>query len=298
MRGFLALIFLISVAFIPQYAIAEPAATIDELVAPYNVEGCADCHEEIHDQWKDSWHGKAIIDSRVLRTWRTFVKRGLDDNPQAERKNLRDVCIGCHAPFAVGASDELATEIAGLVVTAVDDPDKNKRADATKELAKLNINCLVCHNLKAVEGGGAKAGALYGPRGEQDPEEAAHEEYETIKSDYISTSEFCAQCHHGCPPDMKSDVCPTLYTSYKEKYLARGGTETCQGCHMKQPDPDELKSHAFPGIYEVEQVQEGIELTVKASPTQYVYHLKNVVVPAIVLNVQVLNKAGHGIPHG
>lgn len=297
MRLSLSLILLISVVFIPQSALANPASTIDELVAPYNVEGCADCHESIHDEWKDSWHGKSIIDSRVLRTWRTFILRGLDKS-KGTRRDLKDVCLPCHVPQTKDASDDLVTHIADLIVTAVDDGDKAKREDAKKELSKLNINCLVCHNLKATPDGNPKAGALYGPRGTVDPEDPPHEEFETIKSDFIKTSEFCAQCHHGCPPGMPSSICPTLWTSYKEYYLAHGGTETCQSCHMKQADPDEPKSHRFPGIYEVDQAKQGIELTLNASPTQYVYHLENRVVPAVVMNVQIKNTSGHGIPHG
>jgi len=298
MRLFFVLILLISLAFIPQYALAEPAKTIDELVAPYNIEGCVDCHEETYDEWKSSWHGKSLIDSRVLRTWRTFIKSGLDKSPQAKRRDLKDICLPCHAPFTKDASDELVTKITDLIVTAVDDGDKAKREAAKNELSKLNINNLICHNMKAVKGGGAKPGALYGPRGETDPEEPTHEEYETIKSDFIKTPEFCAQCHHGCPPGMPSSICPTLWTSYKERFLAHGGKETCQECHMKAEDPDTPKSHRFPGIYEIDQAKQGIDLKLNVRPTQYVYHLANKVVPAVVVKVDVTNKAGHGIPHG
>lgn len=298
MRLFLVSLLFISVIFIPYAAFSKQATTIDELVAPYNVEGCADCHEVIYDEWKDSWHGKSIIDSRVLRTWRTFIKTGLDKSPKAKRRDLKDICLPCHVPQIKDASDELAVQIADLIVTSMEDKDEAKREAAKKELSKLNINCLVCHGFKELPRGNHEPGVLYGPRGEQDPEEAAHEEYKTIKSDLIKTSKFCAQCHHGCPEGMSSDICPTLYTSYKEKFLAHGGKETCQECHMKQPDPEEPKSHKFPGIYDVDQVKDGIDLAINVRPTQYVYHLENRVVPAVVVKVDVTNKAGHGIPHG
>lgn len=298
MKLFLVCTALISLLFIPQATPANSASTIDELVAPYNVDGCADCHEGIHDDWKNSWHGKSIIDSRVLRTWRTFILSGLDKSPKAKRRDLKDVCLPCHVPHTKDASDELVTHIAGLVVTAVDDKDKAKRESAIKELSKLNINCIVCHNLKATPDGNPKPGAIYGPRGTPDPKEPPHEEFETIKSGYLQTSEFCAQCHHGCPPGMPSSVCPTLYSSYKEHYLAKGGTETCQSCHMTPEDPEDPKSHRFPGIYETDQIKKGIDLKMKVRPTQYVYHLENRFVPAVVVKVDVTNKAGHGIPHG
>jgi hypothetical protein len=299
MRLFLVLTALISILLVPRFSAAATVSTIDELADMYKIEACAECHEDIHNEWKDSWHGKPIIDPRVLKTWRTFVLSGLDKSPKAKRRDLKDVCLPCHAPQTKDISDELATKIADLVVTAVDDKDKGKRENATKELSKLNINCLVCHNLKANADGKSEPGAVYGPKGKDVIDNSGHEEsnIKTIKSDYLKTSEFCAQCHHGCPPDMPSSICPTLYTSYKEDFLAHGGTETCQDCHMTMTE-DEYKSHRFPGIYEVEQVKKGIDLKMNVRPTQYVYHLENRFVPAVVVKVDVTNTAGHTIPHG
>jgi len=299
MRLFLILILFVSVIFIPQYAFTQTAKTIDELAAMYNAEKCAECHKDlnpIHDEWKDSWHAKSLVDSRVLRTWRTFILSGLDKS-KGTRRDLKDICLPCHVPQIKDASDELAIEIANLIVTAVEDKDGAKRESVIKELSKLNINCVVCHNMKATPDGKPEAGAVYGPKGPEKIDSTPHEEekIKSIKSDFLRTSEFCAQCHHGCPPDMPSSICPTLYTSYQEYFLARGGKETCQECHMKGED---FKSHRFPGIFETDQVKEGIDLQLNVRPTTFVYHLENKVVPAIVVKVDVTNKAGHLIPHG
>jgi len=298
MRTFFTSLLLVTLIFISQFAFANPAATIDELAAPYNVDGCRNCHETTHDEWKSSWHSKSIVDSRVLRTWRTFILSGIDKSAQAKRRDLKDACLRCHAPQTKDASDELVTEITNLIVTAVDDADKNKREAATKELSKLSINCLVCHNLKATPDNNPKQAALYGSKGDVDPKEPTHAGYETIKSDYLPKAEFCKQCHHGCPTGMPSTVCPTLWTSYEEHYLANGGKETCQGCHMKETNPDEPRPHRFPGIHDADQVKKGTDLTITARPTKYVYHLENKFVPAVVVQVDVKNNAGHGIPYG
>jgi hypothetical protein len=96
---------------------------------------------------------------------------------------------------------------------------------------------------------------------------------------------------------MPSSVCSSLYTGYIEGYIVRGGTETCQGCHMKETE-EEYKSHKFPGIYDEDFVKEGIDLTLDVIATNYFYHLEDSVVPAIVLKIDLTNKAGHDIPHG
>jgi hypothetical protein len=231
----------------------------------------------------------------VLRTWRTFIVRGLDTLPKNKRNNLKDACLRCHAPQIKDASDELTAKIADLIVTAVDDENKDKREAAIRELSKISINCLVCHNLKSSPDGKPREKTIYGPRGSGETEHKEELGFETVKSEILTTSEFCAQCHHGCPPDMPSTICPTVYSSYKEDYVAGGGTKRCQDCHMKG---EEGVSHRFPGVYEIDNVQKGIELTLKVLPTTYVYHLQNRMVPAILLNVQVKNTAGHVIPHG
>ncbi len=294
------LILFVALMVIPYSAFAELATTIDELVAPYNSEVCADCHDTIHENWANSWHGKSMVDPRVLRTFRTFVLSGLDKS-QGTRENFKDVCLKCHAPMIYNnTSPELSKEIAGLVVTAVDDPDEAKKAAAIKELSKLNINCLGCHNQMATKGGfdgNPAPKTIYAPGISED--EPPHKEefgYDTVKTDYLKSADFCANCHHGCG-DLPSSQCPTLYSSYKEKYLAHGGDQTCQDCHMRKGEDDE-DSHKFPGIYETEFAGEGVDIKISTTPTRYVDHLKNKTLPTLVMNVQLTNTSGHGMPHG
>ncbi len=298
MRLFFVFILLVSVALIPQSALSKQAETIDELAALTNIEQCAECHEEIHNEWKDSWHGKSLIDSRVIRTWRTFIINGLDKDG-LPRAALKDMCLPCHAPQTKYAAPEVSAKIAELILVAADDPDQNKKDSAIKELSKININCIICHNMKAVPDGKAQAGIIYGPRGPDEIDASSHEEsgIKSLKSDFMKTSKFCAECHHGCPPGMPSERCPTQWTSYNEDYLKHGGKETCQGCHMKMTE-DDYKSHKFPGIRDIEFAKTGIDLKLHAFKTEYVNHLDNKIVPAVILTAQVTNKAGHGIPHG
>jgi len=272
---------------------AGSLATIDDLASKYTIEKCITCHKDIHKEWSYSMHSKSVIDSRVIRTWRTFILRGLDASPKAERRDLKDVCLQCHAPQTKDVSDKMIERIAGLIVTAADNEKEKK--EAISELSKLNINCLICHNVKGSQDNKPMEKTIYGPKGSGELPHKKALGFDTVKSPFMSTPEFCAQCHHGCPQGMPSTICPTVYSSYKEDYVARGGTKRCQDCHMKGED---RASHRFPGIYDTDFVKSGIDLSVEVLPTTYVFHLENRVVPAIVLNVSVKNTAGHIIPHG
>ncbi|NOZ70038.1 MAG: hypothetical protein GXP46_12535 [Deferribacteres bacterium] len=294
MRLFIALVFLISsVVTLPQVSLAQKATTVDELAAMYNIDTCIDCHEDTHDEWKNSWHSQTISDSRVVRTWRTFILRGLDKSDQTTRKDL-SMCLRCHLPQVKDATDGLVEKIADLIVTAADAKSKAKRESAKKELSKLNVNCLICHNLKGAPDGNPQAKTIYGPRGSTDTPHKEEIGFETVKSDVIKTSQFCARCHNGCQ-GLPLGVCSSVVTSYNEHYVKNGGKKTCQDCHMPG---DETKSHKFPGIFDVDFAKTAVDIEIVASKSRYIYHLENKIVPAIGMRVKVTNTGGHEWPHG
>ncbi len=294
MRLFIALVFLTSMLIVPQLALATQVTTIDELVAMYNVESCADCHEDIHDEWKESWHSKSLTDSRVLRAWRTFILSGIDKSDQAKRPALKITCLGCHAPQTKVLSDDVITEISNLVVQAVDDPDKAKREEAKKRLSGLNINCIVCHTMMGPGDGKPQAKTIYGPMGSEDTPHKEELGYETVKSEVISKPDFCHQCHTGCD-GLPADKCWSTKTAYNE-YVSHGGDKSCQQCHMVKVD--DVSSHRFPGIYETDFAKGGIDLKMDAWKTTFVKHLENKLMPAIVVKVDLKNLTPHEVPHG
>lgn len=299
MRFLFVFILIVSAALLPQLAFAEKANTIDELIAPIDSQQCEGCHSDFHENWSKSWHSKSITDPRTIRSFRTFILSGVDKLPGVKRTMLRDMCLMCHAPIAFSnASDELAEQIAGLVVTAVDDKDASKREAALKELSKVDINCLTCHGNKTPGGLGAgqlEANTIYGPGKAANPPHKDAIGFNTIASPYMTKAEFCAPCHHGCPPGVSSKECPTQWTAYEEEYLAHGGKKTCQECHMAGEGGE---SHRFPGIYEKDFAKTAIDLKLSATPTRMFDHLNNTSSPAFVMNVQVKNEGPHGIPHG
>lgn len=298
MRLSVVMFLFISLLFIPQAAFSEKANTIDEVMAPYDSEKCIECHEGYHESWAKSWHAQSITDPRTLRTFRTYILSGVDKLPEVKRTILRDMCLLCHAPAAMNASDQLAEEIAAMVVTAADDKDAAKREAAKKELGKLSINCLSCHGTKAPGGvpfGPLEPNTIYGPGDSEDVPHMDEIGFNTLKAENMKKSEYCAPCHHGCPPSMSSKECPTQWTAYQEHYIAHGGDKTCQACHM---EGEEGANHRFPGIYEKDFAKTAVDLTIDAVPTKYIYHLENRSVPAVYMTVKLKNKGAHDIPHG
>ncbi|MBI5741231.1 MAG: hypothetical protein HZA16_10985 [Nitrospirae bacterium] len=278
---------------IPAYPVsANKAATIDELVEMYNIEACAECHPEKHEDWKTSTMGNSVVDPRVLLGMRSFIRLAIDEEAALKMEDLT-ICLICHIPQIKVASPELVIHIGRLILTAVEDKDKLKREAAKKELSKLNLNCLGCHNLTAT---GFKIKpeekVIYGPEGiKYNPHEGIG--FRTKKSDLLSTPEFCAQCHH-CPPDVPWKECPTLYTTYMEDFIGKGRKESCQDCHMK----GEENIHKFSGPNDPDFLKSAITLTANARPTKYIDIDENKRIPVLALTIELKNNAGHVIPHG
>jgi nitrate/TMAO reductase-like tetraheme cytochrome c subunit len=295
---FMALLSLLNLAFIaiPGPATAKEANSIDELVAMFDDSKCAGCHEEIYKQWQNSWHSKAVISS--LKGMRNFIAIGLAkewQRPLTKTQVLK--CLDCHAPAVNFASEKLAKEIGKLIVTSFDKKGKKAGKKAKAELARLNVGCLSCHNIKATSvarglRGDPVKNAVYGPNGNDSD---GHETMENIE---MTRSAFCMQCHGKYfSADGEMIQCNTLSGSFQNTYVSLGGSETCQDCHMK-------KGHLFPGGHDLDTVKEGLGLDVQV--TQY-RHLpgkipgvkdKKAWVPSAVVTAFVENRSGHRIPDG
>jgi cytochrome c553 len=280
---FIALFLTVPVAATAEYK------TIDELAKAYSVETCKSCHGKVHEEWQSSYHSQSIVHS--LGGMRNFVVVGLGQEwkkPVTREHLMR--CMECHAPQLKDASEALAKEVGDLIVAAVDEKDEGKKAAAKKELAKLNVNCIVCHNMKiAVEKnlrGAPAPDVYYGPAGKTTP---AHK---TEKSPALTSAIFCGQCHGILgAPDGDWVACNTLYGSYQDGYRGNGGTETCQDCHMKAKN----RGHRFPGAYEADILKDGIGLDIQATGVKLT---PGKWIPTAVVNIGLRNQAGHRIPDG
>jgi hypothetical protein len=328
MRFYVTFFMLISLALVPMAVDASSGAgkahaptvpdqtllvnTIDELAAKFNPEVCGECHEEIYEQWKHSPKSHAFSTERVLQTWRTFIKQGLDretkkdwDGSEINRMSIKSHCLWCHDPRIKYATDELVQEIIEKIIISVDDPDQATRDKAVAELSKLNLNCYGCHNLFAVKGGywanTPPADTIYGPTG--DVEMETHQENiewanTTIKSDYLTSVKFCARCHHGCPESVPFWQCQTLYTSYIENYALKGGKKRCQDCHMPTDPEIEMASHSFPGVHNKEFFADAMDIAIDAEIVHTINNFKNELTPTLCLDVTITSNSGHGLPNG
>jgi nitrate/TMAO reductase-like tetraheme cytochrome c subunit len=275
----------------------KEANSIDELVSMFDESNCMECHTEIHQEWENSWHSRSVVSS--LPGMHNFIEIGLKkewDKPLDKVQILK--CLDCHAPVVNFASEKLAVEIGNMIVTAHKKKDTPEGQNARKELAKLNVGCLSCHNIKATEvargfNGPAEEGMIYGPHGED-----AGDAHETLEAVDITRSSFCMQCHGiYSSSDGETVNCNTLSGSYQDNYLAQGGSQTCQDCHLN-------KGHMFPGGHDLETVQEGLGLNVQVSPYT---HLPGQIpdvkdskqwAPSAVVTVFIENRTGHRVPDG
>src|SRR5574341_195642 len=127
---------------------AEKAKTVDELAKMYDVSACKKCHKEIFEEWEKSIHARSLIGTgRTMATIKTAITDGMmKDWAKSGIKEVKDIkvehmlhCLKCHLPQLKDATDAVAQQIAKAAI----DGD-----DAT--LAKVNINCIICHNRKAL----------------------------------------------------------------------------------------------------------------------------------------------------
>jgi hypothetical protein len=269
---------------------AKPAETIDELTARFSDDQCRTCHAAIYDEWKESFHSQSLLHS--LGGMRNFVAIGI---PQEWRRDVTKSdlmkCFHCHAPQLYDASEALVKKVGDTVVGAVDEKDPLKKEGFRKELARLNVNCIVCHNTVVHRPsmgwyGPPEKGVIYGTKGTQAP-------HKTALSATMKSSLFCGQCHGTYnPPDSDTVFCNTLHESYLNAYLPNGGQKVCQDCHMRE----KKRGHRFPGAYEADILRDGLDF--EAEVTRYNHIVGKEWKPRIVATVNIYNKSGHRTPDG
>ncbi len=290
------------------------ATTVAELANLYDSRHCGDCHVQIYRDWEKSIHARPLLGTgRTALTLLTSLSNGLLKYPYSGAKNPADirvehlmVCAKCHLPQLADATDAVAREI-------VDDLLKWQEAVKTKnvkvarktedKIKSLSINCLICHNRNAIvhkwTDGYPKTKVVYGSK------EGPHfcGLWPSMKkSPVMGESVLCGQCH-GQGPNFELDnptQCATLYGNYLFSYMAEGGRETCQECHMRRSKlGHNIQSYRDPGMAKAAiDFQVGIRrLLMDAGPDSNPATGLGTV-PRIAVDVAMTNKAGHSIPDG
>ncbi|MBA2848924.1 hypothetical protein G4V39_01135 [Thermosulfuriphilus ammonigenes] len=267
----------------------KPIDDFETFVKTYDSKRCMECHEDIYNEWKESFHSRSMVSS--IKGIANFFTVGVPkewEKPLNKQEILK--CLDCHLPQIKYATERLALEIAGYMIDAKTAKGA-KKEKAIAKLKQLNITCYGCHNIKA-------AGTAPGITGHIDPNiiftggEGDSDAHETEHAPIFKRSFFCTQCHGVyISPDGESTMCNTLSGSYVHNYIGQGGRETCQDCHMKKKN----RGHRMPGGHDLEIVKEGIEFQAEIKGFRYGIGKW---IPAGNVEVFLTNKAGHRIPDG
>jgi nitrate/TMAO reductase-like tetraheme cytochrome c subunit len=282
------------------------ANTIAELVAMYDSSSCVECHQEVHDDWAQSVHARSIFGTgRTAATFRTTVINGLQewafsgvtDPADVEVEHLMG-CAKCHLPQLADANDAVAKELIASIYTWLDAARAGNlevREREEERLKSLNINCLVCHNRNAIThkwtDGYPQDGVVYGHSNGEHPSDT----FPTMKQSMImGESILCGQCH-GLGPNLELDnptQCATLYGSYLWSYVAEGGRETCQECHMRNSG----LGHNMQSYRDHDFTRKAIDFKVETSG--FYWRDTSNIRPYVAVDIAMTNKAGHVIPDG
>jgi len=284
------------------------AKTIAELAERYDSSRCMECHEDAHDEWSNSLHAKSILGSpRTAPTIITAVEKGLKLFPYSGVKNDEDItvdhlmmCMKCHLPQMDEATDDVAREIVSTIRSwqkAGKAGDEDTMEELEETIASLNIGCMVCHNKMALihkwADGYPQPDTVYGSQ------EGDHEDEQFDKmaeAPALSESIFCGQCH-GLGPNFELDhpsQCATIYGSYLYSYVAHGGSESCQDCHMEKSG----LGHDMQSYNADEMIEMALDVKVEGRSMFWRKNKTEGVVPIGIIDVSMHNNAGHVIPDG
>jgi len=308
MKKVLKIALALLVGALPQVSAAADAPpkakNLDELAAMFDVSSCKECHSQIHQEWEKSYHAKSLIGSpRTLATLGTAVRDGMmKEWVKSGVKEVKDIkvehmmsCAKCHLPQLQYATDEVAQQIAQAALDFIGEDEAKKEA-AKATVGKVGINCIVCHNLKAIThkwvDGEAEPNVIYGKS------EGPHDDKKFTarkKSPIMGESIICGQCH-GLGPNFdlpEPTQCATLYGSYLHSYVPSGGSQTCQECHMQSGK----QGHFMPAYRDPSTAKNAVDLDVT---TRGYYFLPKAgdSIPMAVVTVALKNNAGHRIPDG
>lgn len=178
------------------------ALTADEEYKYEGAEVCSSCHEEAYREWKDGPHAKSWNNLIYHAARAGYIKA------TAAEGGLH--CEDCHSPIASMTVDEYLLN----------------------PISTEGVTCDVCHTMAADEKSGFKKFLPQGGKEKAGPTgDCPSDLHPCRKEDRLTTSEFCAVCHHyvnryGVP----------IYTEYSEWKSSRFGSEgiTCLDCHTQR----------------------------------------------------------------
>ena len=220
--------------FLPSNATTDTG----EFISPksfYTADYCGHCHQESHQQWRESAHSNSNRAPWYLRNVGLLnTEKGIEFSRH---------CEGCHDPIA-------------LVSGALTEGAPKKRP-----YDQDGVTCSVCHSITKGDTRGTGSYVMGVPavlvdedgkpitREVSDNEILTHldRHSKAVMKDFYKTSEFCASCHKAALPkalnDYKWQRAIFLYDEWQNSSFAKQSplpfytkesVSTCQTCHMQR----------------------------------------------------------------
>jgi hypothetical protein len=241
--------------FLPSQAKTASSGFIAPSAFP-NAKFCANCHQEAHQQWRQSAHANSFR--------APFYKKNVDLLIAQKGIEFTRHCEGCHNPIALFSG----------ALTKASTTDRSFDEDG--------ITCMICHSIQKVQNTSGTGSYVMGtPAVMITPEGAAvtgavsfddilrHPDLHSraVMRDFYRTSEFCSVCHKAFLPRMLNEYkwmrAFSVYDEWQQSSWARqsplpfyqkDADTGCQTCHMpRSPAQNEytrdhkLASHRWPG---------------------------------------------------
>ncbi len=198
-------------------------------------EYCGHCHQESHQQWRESAHSNSNRAPWYLKNVGLLnAEKGVEFSRH---------CEGCHDPLAVAA---------GAI---------NPGAAKKRPYDQDGVTCMVCHSIQKIDTRGTGSFTLGVPavlvdengapisRPVSDAEILAHldRHSKAVMKDFYRTPEYCSTCHKAALPrtlnDYKWQRAISLYDEWQNSSFAKesplpfykkDAVSTCQTCHMQR----------------------------------------------------------------
>ncbi|HMF90118.1 MAG TPA: multiheme c-type cytochrome, partial [Candidatus Angelobacter sp.] len=195
---------------------------------------CAECHADVHRQWRQSAHSNSFRAPFYLRNVEL-----LNDAKGIEHSRH---CEGCHNPIAL---------FSGALTTG---------SKADRSFDEDGITCMVCHSIQKIQSTSGTGSYVMGvpavtikPDGTPRPWPVTADDIlgridlhkRALMKDFYRTPEFCGVCHKAALPKAVNDYrwlrAFAVYDEWQESSWSRQSlapfykketSSTCQTCHM------------------------------------------------------------------
>jgi len=206
-----------------------------------SAERCGSCHKDIYTAWKTSLHARAYQDE---------IFRASYEEVAESNKDAAAACLSCHAPTARFAND----------------------LQASRAVTREGVTCDFCHSLSETHLSRPDPFEVHIGRVKFGPvRDAASDAHGVQFSAFHTTSRHCAGCHQF----TNSNGLEILSTFKEwEAYRDKGGTKTCQECHMpivaanivdpkvKRVEGAFVNLHEMPGGHSLHQLNKSLRMRI------------------------------------